>query len=135
MEVNEDNTQTQHSGYVLWTKKAFGPILGFQSAYWGWVSSLVDNALYPGNYSSSQALIFKVMFVEYLSRLTGEISLAGDPLLLVIYLSSKNCYQPNRGGYHLYHQCYRSSNGGQTFSDIYHSRSFAFRYSGVLGIT
>jgi len=59
----------ENGGYVIWTKRAFGPLLGFQSAYWGWVSSLADNALY------------QVMFVDYLSRVTSELSFTAKILI------------------------------------------------------
>ena len=43
-------------GYVTWVNRAFGPFWAFQVAWWSWVGSFVDVALYP------------VLFVEYLSR-------------------------------------------------------------------
>jgi amino acid transporter len=34
-------------GYYHWTKQAFGPFMGFQTAWMNWVMSLVDVAIYP----------------------------------------------------------------------------------------
>lgn len=46
----------EEGGYVVWVKRAFGPFWAFQVAWWSWVGSFVDVALYP------------VLFVDYLSR-------------------------------------------------------------------
>ncbi len=49
-------------GYVVWVRRAFGPFWAFQVAWWSWVGSFVDVALYP------------VLFVDYLGRWLPEPS-------------------------------------------------------------
>ena len=44
-------------GYYAWCKKALGPFWGFQEAWWSWITSFVDMAIYP------------VLFADYLSTL------------------------------------------------------------------
>ncbi|MBI4241176.1 MAG: APC family permease [Candidatus Rokubacteria bacterium] len=48
-------------GYVSWVKRAFGPFWAFQVAWWSWVGSFVDVALYP------------VLFIDYLGRWLPDI--------------------------------------------------------------
>jgi len=50
-----------NAGYILWVKKAFGPMMGFQNGFWGWFNTMADNALYP------------VMFTDYLESIIGEL--------------------------------------------------------------
>ena len=40
-------TIPEEGGYYVWVKRALGPFAGFQCAWWSWVSSWVDVALYP----------------------------------------------------------------------------------------
>lgn len=40
-------------GYVVWTRRAFGPFWAFQVGWWSWLDSFVDVAVYPA------------LFVEY----------------------------------------------------------------------
>jgi amino acid transporter len=47
-------------GYYAWVKKALGPFWGFQEAWWSWLASFVDMAIYP------------VLFAEYLSTLLAQ---------------------------------------------------------------
>lgn len=42
-------------GYIVWVKRALGPFAGFLNAWWTWIYTLVDAALYP------------VLFTTYLS--------------------------------------------------------------------
>lgn len=44
-------------GYYAWVKRAMGPFWGFQEAWWSWITSFVDMAIYP------------VLFADYLSTL------------------------------------------------------------------
>jgi amino acid transporter len=44
-------------GYYAWVKRGLGPFWGFQEAWWSWVTSFVDMAIYP------------VLFADYLSTL------------------------------------------------------------------
>lgn len=59
-------TMPVQGGYYHWSKTNLGPFWGFQTAWWMWVVSWVDMAIYP------------VLFVSYLSafpyfdRLVGE---------------------------------------------------------------
>lgn len=47
-------------GYYDWCKRALGPFWGFQEAWWRWICSFVDMAIYP------------VLFADYLSTLLVE---------------------------------------------------------------
>lgn len=47
-------------GYYAWVKRALGPFWGFQEAWWSWVTSFVDMAIYP------------VLFADYLSTLLSQ---------------------------------------------------------------
>ncbi len=42
-------------GYVVWVRRAMGPLAGFLNAWWTWIYTLVDAAIYP------------VLFATYLS--------------------------------------------------------------------
>lgn len=44
-------------GYYAWVKKGLGPFWGFQEAWWSWITSFVDMAIYP------------VLFADYLNTL------------------------------------------------------------------
>ncbi|MGV3614963.1 MAG: APC family permease [Fimbriimonas sp.] len=54
-------------GYVIWVRRAMGPFWGFLNAWWTWIYTLVDAAIYPA------------MFTTYLSKLL--VSLYGFRLL------------------------------------------------------
>ncbi len=45
----------EEGGYYRWVGRAFGPFWAFQNAWWTWLYSLVDMAIYP------------LLFVEYLA--------------------------------------------------------------------
>jgi amino acid transporter len=47
----------QEGGYVVWVRRALGPFAGFVNAWWTWLYSAVDAAIYP------------VLFAEYLGAL------------------------------------------------------------------
>lgn len=49
----------EEGGYYVWVKRALGPFPGFLCAWWTWLYSMVDAALYP------------VLFAEYLRALLG----------------------------------------------------------------
>jgi amino acid transporter len=38
----------ENGGHAVWALTALGPFWGFQSGYWSWISSLFNNAIYPG---------------------------------------------------------------------------------------
>ncbi|HEX2225953.1 MAG TPA: amino acid permease, partial [Candidatus Binatia bacterium] len=59
----------EDGGYVVWVERAFGRFWGFLEGWLSWLCSFADNALYP------------IMFVDYLTYLTGEIS-AAERLLI-----------------------------------------------------
>lgn len=50
-------------GYYVWVRRAFGPFLGFQCAWWTWVYSWIDVAIYP------------VQFTEYLGAIADLLHL------------------------------------------------------------
>jgi len=47
----------EEGGYVIWVRRAMGPFWGFLCAWWTWLYTLVDAAIYP------------VLFTSYLSQL------------------------------------------------------------------
>jgi amino acid transporter len=47
-------------GYYAWVKRGLGPFWGFQEAWWSWLSSFVDMAIYP------------VLFGKYLTVLLAD---------------------------------------------------------------
>jgi amino acid transporter len=49
-------------GYYAWTKRAFGPFWGFMCAWWTWLYSMVDAAVYPVLFASYLASFEKLMF-------------------------------------------------------------------------
>ena len=53
-------------GYYHWVKRAFGPLAGFLCAWWTWLYSWVDVAIYPG------------LFVGYLDGL-AQVAGYGSP--------------------------------------------------------
>jgi amino acid transporter len=59
----------EDGGYVVWVERAFGRFWGFLEGWLSWLCSFADNALYP------------IMFVDYLTYLSGEIS-AAERLLI-----------------------------------------------------
>jgi amino acid transporter len=81
MTAELSTTFPSNGGYVLWTREAFGQFLGFMAGFWGFIYSITDNALYP------------VMFIDYLSKLTGDISPVGRYficLLVVLVIAGTN---------------------------------------------
>jgi amino acid transporter len=67
----------ENGGFAVWAMAAFGPFWGFQSGYWAWVTSVINNAIYPGliYYTTTQALGLEATsgFVAYLIK----VSIAG----------------------------------------------------------
>ncbi|MFZ4507356.1 MAG: APC family permease [Fimbriimonas sp.] len=63
----------EEGGYYVWVKRALGPFAGFLCAWWTWLYSIVDIALYP------------VLFAGYLGSLltlmTGTNPVEGNPWL------------------------------------------------------
>jgi amino acid transporter len=41
-------TFPENGGFAVWTMAAFGPYWGFQAGYWAWITSVINNAIYPG---------------------------------------------------------------------------------------
>lgn len=39
-------------GYVIWVRRAMGPFAGFLNAWWTWIYTLVDAAIYPAMFAS-----------------------------------------------------------------------------------
>ncbi len=69
--VAELSTALPHvGGYYVWVKKALGPMWGFLVTWWTWISSWIDNAIYP------------ILFAEYtcylLTKILGFSSLEGN---------------------------------------------------------
>ncbi len=60
-------------GYYVWVKKGLGPVWGFLVTWWTWISSWIDNAIYP------------ILFAEYtcylLSRVLGISGVEGNAFL------------------------------------------------------
>jgi amino acid transporter len=48
-------------GYYVWVKRAFGPFAGFLCAWWTWVYSWVDVAIYPVLFASYASSLFQQM--------------------------------------------------------------------------
>ena len=61
MTAELSSAMPEDGGYVIWVERAFGRFWGFQEGWWSWLCSFADNALYP------------VMFVDYLSYLSGDM--------------------------------------------------------------
>lgn len=57
----------EEGGYVIWVRRAMGPLWSFVNGWWSWLYTLVDAALYP------------VLFTAYLSKLV--VTLGGSDLL------------------------------------------------------
>ena len=60
-------------GYYAWTKRAFGPFWGFLCAWWTWLYSMADAAVYPVLFASYLTSFEKLMF--------GRSVLEHEPLL------------------------------------------------------
>ena len=61
MTAELSSAMPEDGGYVIWVNRAFGRFWAFQEGWWSWLCSFADNALYP------------VMFVDYLSYLSGDM--------------------------------------------------------------
>jgi amino acid transporter len=61
-------------GYVTWTRQAFGPYWSFQVAWWSWIDSFVDVAVYPA------------LFVEYLQFWLPGLAPLERWLLIVAFI-------------------------------------------------
>src|SRR5688572_30844763 len=44
-------------GYIVWVKRAMGPFAGFLNAWWTWLYTLVDAAIYPVMFAASLDII------------------------------------------------------------------------------
>ncbi|MDQ6635808.1 MAG: APC family permease [Gemmatimonadota bacterium] len=55
----------EEGGYYRWVERAFGPFWAFQNAWWTWLYSLVDMAIYP------------LLFVEYLAYFIPALGVGG----------------------------------------------------------
>lgn len=55
-------------GYYYWTKTALGPFWGFNQAWWMWLTSWVDLALYPVLFVDYAAYFFPILQEDQLIR-------------------------------------------------------------------
>jgi amino acid transporter len=65
-------------GYIVWVRRAMGPFMGFLNAWWSWMYSLLDAAIYP------------VLFSTYLWTLLEQfgISYQGTQSVIARWLTS-----------------------------------------------
>lgn len=59
-------------GYVVWVKRAMGPFWGFLNAWWTWIYTLVDAAIYP--------VLFTGYLNAFLERYMGYSLFGDDPV-------------------------------------------------------
>lgn len=52
----------KEGGYVVWVKRALGPFWGFVNAWWTWMYSLVDVAIYPVLFTTYLGAILRLHF-------------------------------------------------------------------------
>lgn len=57
-------------GYVVWVRRALGPLAGFLNAWWTWIYTLVDAAIYP--------VLFAMYLREVCSRYFGITALDSE---------------------------------------------------------
>lgn len=49
-------------GYIVWVKRAMGPFAGFLNAWWTWLYTLVDAAIYPVMFATYLDVILRTHF-------------------------------------------------------------------------
>lgn len=52
----------REGGYVVWVKRALGPFWGFVNAWWTWMYSLVDVAIYPVLFTTYLGAVLELHF-------------------------------------------------------------------------
>ena len=52
----------KEGGYVIWVKRALGPFWGFLNAWWTWMYTLVDVAIYPVLFTTYLGALLKLQF-------------------------------------------------------------------------
>ncbi|HMS57154.1 MAG TPA: APC family permease [Fimbriimonadaceae bacterium] len=67
-------------GYVVWVRRALGPFAGFLNAWWTWIYTLVDAAIYP--------VLFATYLREVCSRYFGTAALDGEGVRWLVALAA-----------------------------------------------
>ncbi len=52
----------EEGGYIVWVRRAMGPVAGFLNAWWTWIYALLDAAIYPVYFTASLSGILELYF-------------------------------------------------------------------------